>query len=60
MGVRIVERKVGRGWVGEVARGWRVSIIRRVPGLLRFWGPFFWILWRDVRLFGDMVVDISF
>ena len=27
--------------MGEVARWWRVSIIRRVPGLLRFWGPFF-------------------
>ena len=36
MGVRTVERKVGRGCVGSVVRGWRVSIIRRVPGMLRF------------------------
>ncbi len=35
----MVERKVGRGWVGSVARAWRVSRIRRVPGILRFLVP---------------------
>ena len=33
MGVIRAERKVGRLRVGWEVRGWRVSIIRRVPGL---------------------------
>ena len=35
----MVERKVGRGWAGSVARGRRVSMIRRVPGILRLLVP---------------------
>lgn len=34
-------------------------MIRRVPGILRFLCRF-WISWWDVRLFVDIVVEISF